>query len=199
MSIWRPEFEVALRMFAEISEEMAAAGASRPILVGGAAVEFYSASRMMTGDFDVVTPRDDLWVEVLRRRGFEQPHGFGSLRGWTHPELGFGFEVVGSALMESRADSSRVRVFLIDDDAEHAGDDEGEGKAYSVIPVEDLIADRVGQYHSGSARETLAQAQTLYNLYNDLNLSYLEQRIREETLNELGIDILAAPSGDAHV
>jgi hypothetical protein len=43
-SPYRPEFEAALRLFASVSEAMAASGFSRPILVGGAAAEFYSKS-----------------------------------------------------------------------------------------------------------------------------------------------------------
>jgi hypothetical protein len=40
MSPYRPAFEAALRMFAEVSEAMALRGLNRPVLVGGAAVEF---------------------------------------------------------------------------------------------------------------------------------------------------------------
>ena len=52
-SPYRPEFEAALRLFARVSEAMVARGLSRPILVGGAAVEYYSGSAVTTGDFDI--------------------------------------------------------------------------------------------------------------------------------------------------
>ncbi|MFV0278866.1 MAG: hypothetical protein ACK5HY_17035 [Parahaliea sp.] len=39
MSIYRPEFEAALKLLARISEAMAARGLPRPTLVGGGAVE----------------------------------------------------------------------------------------------------------------------------------------------------------------
>jgi hypothetical protein len=42
MPTYRPEFEAALRTFAAISQAMADQGLSRPVLVGGAAVEFYT-------------------------------------------------------------------------------------------------------------------------------------------------------------
>lgn len=45
---YRPEFEAALRLFARVSEAMAELGYSRPILVGGAAAEFYSKSAINT-------------------------------------------------------------------------------------------------------------------------------------------------------
>ncbi|WP_338014313.1 hypothetical protein [Sphingomonas cavernae] len=41
MSIFRPEFETALRLFAQISDDVAISGFPRPVLVGGAAVELY--------------------------------------------------------------------------------------------------------------------------------------------------------------
>ena len=57
MSAYRPQFEAALRLLAKMSEDMAELGFSRPVLVGGAAAEFYSASAISTGDFDLCTPR----------------------------------------------------------------------------------------------------------------------------------------------
>ena len=57
MNFYRPEFEAALRLFAKVSEDVERRGAARPILVGGAAVELYSASDIATGDFDLVTGR----------------------------------------------------------------------------------------------------------------------------------------------
>lgn len=93
-SPYRPEFEAALRLFARVSESMAARGLSRPVLVGGAAVEYYSGSALMTGDFDICSPWQDALDEELQRIGFVRPSGPGQLaRGWIHPKLklGFGF------------------------------------------------------------------------------------------------------------
>ncbi len=60
MTGYRPEFEAALRLFARVSEAMAARGCERPILVGGAAAEFYSRSAISTGDFDLCSPSQDI-------------------------------------------------------------------------------------------------------------------------------------------
>lgn len=57
-----------------------------------------------------------------------------------------------------------------------------------MIAVEDLIADRMGQFASGSAPEMREQAQALLTLYPDADRAYLERRIREETLGEHGIE-----------
>lgn len=183
MSIYRPEFEAALTTFAKVSEKVEAAGFQRPVLVGGAAVEFYSGSMIATGDFDVVTARSDIFERTLLEHGFVKPSGRGMLtRGWIHPDLKLGFEVVGSSLLEGHAD--RDRVMLID----------VSGEQFAIISVEDLIADRMGQYHSGTAPEMLGQAQTLFRLYQDADCSYLERRIREETANDYGVaDLQSKP------
>lgn len=53
-----------------------------------------------------------------------------------------------------------------------------------------MIADRLGQYASGTAPEMLQQARTLFSLYPDADLIYMERRIREETAGKHGIEIL---------
>jgi hypothetical protein len=184
MSTYRPEFEDALRVFASVSEAVESAGFQRPILVGGAAVEFYSASAIATGDFDVVTARRDVLEKALLQHGFEKPSGPGVLlRGWIHPDLRLGFEVVGTDLLDGHADRDTVQLI-----------DAGKGEHFAVISVEDLIADRMGQYHSGTAPEMLEQAKTLFKLYKDADITYMERRIREETANEYGVAELESAS-----
>ena len=177
MSIFRPQFEDALIVFAKVSEAVEQAGFQRPILVGGAAVELYSASEIATGDFDVVTARQDVFETALKDHGFIKPSGPGQFtRGWVHPELQLGFQVVGSSLLDGHADRRKVRLV-----------ETREGDQFAVIAVEDLIADRMGQYHSGTAEEMLGQARRLFSLHKDADLRYMEQRIREETANEYGV------------
>ena len=62
---YRPEFVAALRLFAQVSEAMHRWGFQRPILVGGAAAEFWSGSAINTGDFDLCTPRQDALEEAI--------------------------------------------------------------------------------------------------------------------------------------
>ncbi|WAC24213.1 hypothetical protein [Blastomonas sp. SL216] len=61
---YRPEFIAALRMFAQISEAMAMRGFTRPILVGGAAAEFYTGSAISTMDFDICCIADDTLAQA---------------------------------------------------------------------------------------------------------------------------------------
>jgi hypothetical protein len=182
MSVYRPEFEQALRAFARASEAMKRRGLEAPILVGGAAVELYSASAITTGDFDVVTGRQDAFEEALAALGFSRPAGAGHTPpGWVHPDLRLGFEVVSGSLLDGLAESERVRLFEFDPEG-----------AIAVISVEDMIADRMGQYESGTAPEMLEQARTLFTLHPDAELACLERRIREETSGEHGIASLEA-------
>lgn len=180
MGPWREDFVSGLELFGRVSAEMQRRGCTRPVLVGGAAVEIYSGGIIATGDFDIVVGRDDVLEDVFVAMGFERPRGAGvATRGWVYRDLRLGFEIVDSVLLDGAADRSRVRMF-----SSRAEDD------FEIISVEDLIADRMGQYASGSAPDMLGQAEILFDLYYDADMDYLERRIREETLNEHGIATL---------
>jgi hypothetical protein len=179
-SPYRPEFEAALRLFARVSEAMAKLGYNRPILVGGAAAEFYSKSAINTGDFDLCTPRQDVLEAEMIKVGFVHPKGPGQLtRGWIHPKLKLGFEVVANTPLDGAFD--RDTLALVENLEEGA---------FVIISLEDLIADRMGQYASGTASEHLGQAQILFSLHTSIDTAYLEKRIRYETQNEYGIEAL---------
>jgi hypothetical protein len=174
---WRPQFEAALAKLAEVSADLDARGFRPPILVGGAAVELYTQSAINTGDFDLVTAQQPELEAVLIEHGFVRPAGPGvATRGWIHPELALGFEVVGSRLLDGLADRDMVRIITIDDHGDIA-----------VIAIEDVIADRMGQYASGTAHEMLGQARALFRLSQRLDHDYMERRIREETAQAYGI------------
>lgn len=100
-------------------------------------------------------------------------------RGWIHPQLKLGFEVVSSTLLDGQADRERVMLLQIGD----------AGRA-AFIAIEDIIADRMGQYASGSAAEMLEQARALFELYPDADLDYMERRIRYESGGDYGLETL---------
>lgn len=181
MSFYRPEFEAALALFARISEAMMEKGLPRPILVGGAAAEFYSVSALTTGDFDLCTPYQTELEAEMRRHGFVKPKGGGQLlTGWIHPSLKLGFEIVADSPMDGNIDAAFLRLVR----------PIGETALFRIISVEDLIADRMGQYASGTARDRLEQARLLFALHPDLDLAYLERRIREESMGDYGVEDL---------
>lgn len=178
---WRPEFLDALRILARASEAMAERGLPRPVLVGGGAVEFYTGSAVMTGDLDLTTPAQLELEEELQKLGFVRPSGAGqSTRGWVHPHLGFGFEVVGDRPMGDTPDEVRTLVL-------RPFDDEG---GFRILSVEDMIADRMGQYASGTARSLLQQARLLYDLAGPLDQDYLDRRVRTESMGDYGVEDL---------
>ncbi len=177
---YRPEFEAAPRLFAAVSEAMSEKGFQRPILVGGAAAEFYSQSAINTGDFDICTPRQDALEDEMQKLGFVRPSGAGlSTRGWIHPKLKLGFEVVADTPLDGAFDRDKLAMV-----------DMARDGAFVVISVEDLIADRMGQYASGTAADRIGQAHALFNLQLNLDREYLDRRIKEETLDEYGIEAL---------
>ena len=156
---------------------MKARGLPAPILVGGAAVEIYSNSAIATGDFDVVTPVQAEFEQELRTLGFTKPQGIGHTPlGWVHPTLMLGFEVVSATLLDGMADHDRVALIDLDEDGVAA-----------IISIEDMIADRMGQYASGAAPEMLEQAKRLFILHRDADLDYMERRIRHESAGDYGI------------
>jgi hypothetical protein len=180
---YRPEFEAALRLFAQVSEAMYQRGLPRPILVGGAAAELYSASALMTGDVDICTTRQPELEEELQRLGCIRPAGAGQmLKGWIHPELKLGFEVVAEVPMDGNVDAAHIRLV----------EPIGESSLFRVISVEDLIADRMGQYASGTARDRFDQARILLALHPQADMDYLERRIREESMGDYGVEDLKA-------
>lgn len=178
MTPHRPELLRALTLLAELSEAMHRRGLPRPILVGGAAAEYFSGSALMTGDIDLTSPVQPELEDELARLGFVRPEGVGHTPlGWIHPDLRLGFEVVADTLMEGAVDYRRV--LLVEGIAADI--------AFAVIPIEDLIADRMGQYASGAAPEMREQARILYRLHPDLDMEYLDRRVRHETGNDYGI------------
>lgn len=151
------------------------------MLVGGGAVEFYTGSAVMTGDFDLTTPDQPELEEELQKLGFIRLSGPGkSTRGWVHPDLGFGFEVVGDRPMGGSVLSTELVMTQAVP---------GEPQMV-LLSIEDMIADRMGQYASGTAREMLGQAQTLYRLPISFDRAYLDCRIREESCGDYGIEDL---------
>lgn len=162
---------------------MRAKGYTRPVLVGGAAAEYYTGSALATGDFDLCSPVQAELEEEMRRHGFIKPSGPGkSTRGWIHPELQLGFEIVADLPMDGNVD--REHILLVED--------VGDGLSFAIIAVEDLIADRMGQYASGTARDRLDQARLLLRLNPDADKVYLDRRIREESSGDYGVSDIEA-------
>ena len=193
MSTHRPEFVKALQLLAKAFDEVVASGFERPIIVGGAAVEFYTGGAVVSGDFDVISAAGDELYRALLKQGFERPSGPGALlRGVHHPALGLGVEIVSGQLFDGASDKARVRIVSIG------------ANEVRMLPVEDLIADRMGQFAApaNADLEMLGQAVILYriarqNLADPLDEEYLDARIRQETAGSLDLAFLIGKAGAA--
>ncbi|MBO6888138.1 MAG: hypothetical protein JJ871_08730 [Thalassospira sp.] len=62
----------------------------------------------------------------------------------------------------------------------------------TFIAIEDLIADRMGQYDAppNMREDMLEQAAALLKLAENLDNAYLDKRIREETAGDFGLEFL---------
>ncbi len=166
----RAEYREAIALIARAVAALERRNIRSPILVGGAAVEFYTGGAITTGDFDFVTPYREEFFEELERVGFRRP-GQGEIsRALFHPSSGISVEVVSGQLMDGRADNERLVVVRLRDGA------------LRVIPIEDVIADRIGQALAGSRIDERMrnQAIRLYQLAGGVDRSYLDRRIAEE-------------------
>lgn len=66
----------------------------------------------------------------------------------------------------------------------------GGERGLRVLSLEDMIADRMGQYASGTARDMLEQSCKLLPLVSKANRDYLDRRIRTETDGDYGVEDL---------
>jgi hypothetical protein len=183
----RENFITGLSLIAEASDEMAARGLSRPVLVGGAAVELWTSSEVVTGDFDFVTENQAVFEEILQTKGFEKPGGIGMLqRGLHHAELLIGVEVVSGRVFDGNVPDDRLVMVSFDTGS------------LVVISVEDAIADRMGQYasHEASNGEMLGQAIAMLRIATEIDRDYLDKRIRVETLNSCVLEFLEERVGE---
>lgn len=172
MSSLPPDFWTALELLAKASSNYFAATGNRVVIVGGAAVSFYTQGAVLSGDFDLVA--DIGFEHFLLAEGFRKDSGPGQfLGGYHHPAIPrLGFEFVSGALFDGRADDEKLLAVPVIEDAE------------VVFPaIEDLIADRLGQYASSNNRSEAMRFQALpmFSLASEYDREYLKRRIVEET------------------
>jgi hypothetical protein len=174
LEVYRKEYLDALRLLSQAFDIAESRGASRPVIVGGSAVEYYTAGEIISGDFDLVTFRDDIVGEALMEVGFRREDRRGiRLGGFYHPELLIGVEFVSGALFDGRTDRQRLQIAIID---------ERQGAKVIFPPLEDMIADRLAQYASApeAHEDMLEQASLLTALAESLDTAYLRRRACEE-------------------
>ena len=180
MSSLPPDYWTALALLAAASDSYLKATGRRVVIVGGAAVSFYTQGQVLSGDFDMVA--DVAFERFMVAEGFKKEEGSDRfLGGYYHPDVPrLGFELVSGALFDGRSARDKILVVPVSGDAE------------VVFPaIEDLIADRLGQYASSGnkASDMLGQARLLFSLADEYDRAYLQRRIKEESGDpaEIGI------------
>jgi hypothetical protein len=100
--------------------------------------------------------------------------------GFYHPTLAIGVEFVSGGYFDGLGDRARMRLITM---------------ASGEIPVpaiEDMIADRLGQWEASHRRDDamLRQARLLKILADAVDTDYLSRRIAEETAGGCGPEVL---------
>lgn len=172
MSSLRPDYWTALELLAKASSHYFHSTGRRVVIVGGAAVAFYTQGAVMSGDFDMVADID--FERFLLAEGFQRDEGPGQfLGGYHHPDVPrLGFAFVSGSLFDGKSDDDKLLAVPVSKGVE------------VVFPaVEDLIADRLGQYAASTNRSAAMrfQAQLMFDLAGEYDRAYRKRRIIEET------------------
>jgi hypothetical protein len=144
-----------------------------PILVGGAAAAIRTGGQFMSADLDVVAADERAFARAMAATGFLAENRAGKeADDWYHPGFpAYAVDRVSGSYFGGKGDRGRLLRLVVRD------------YAALVIPsVEDLIADRLGQYATASRRDEsrLLQARALLKLSKKIDPDYLVRRIVDE-------------------
>ena len=133
----------------------------RPILIGGAALEFYTAGGYATADVDLALPSAPEVDAAFDRLGFEREGRY-----WHRMDLDLLFEAPAAAgLPGETAPRTEVEV---------------EGLPVEVIGVEDLLVDRLRAWVRWRSDEDGRWCSRLSALYGErMDWAYIERRVAE--------------------
>lgn len=169
----------ALELLGQVClEYRKASGGDEAWLVGGASVVILTDGEFHSGDFDLVASDSALFRDILLKHGFLDERGQGGRPGilqvgWMHPDHpNLGWQLVTGPLFDGRSDTSKKIAIELRPDSE------------LILPaVEDLIADRLGQFAAQDGRshhELVDQARTLFRLAKEIDGAYLKRRVVED-------------------
>lgn len=149
--------ERGARLASIIAEALRATGRD-PVLVGGAAVEFYTQGAYTTSDIDMVADGGKDLVDAMVRLGFEKIG-----KDFVDRKNGIYVEFPGSSLKASEK-TLKIRVG---------------SRAFRIISLEDLIVDRLNAFKFWRSLIDGANALMLLEL-GDSDENRLRKRAREE-------------------
>lgn len=161
-------------------------GIAPPFIVGGLAVEIYTAGDYMTSDIDLKGPREPLDRLLRERFGFVKAGG-----SYANAALGLYVDWLGEAPEAPHEDASRAQTVNL-----------GGGLSLRVIGVEDIVIDRLtaakhwrdqdSRLWAGEIIETVLAAGYV------LDVEYLKRRAAaEDVADELAAVLTESRGGDA--
>jgi excisionase family DNA binding protein len=163
ISAFADTLERRLVFVAVLSRGVEALGYAAPVVVGGHAVEFWTAGDYPTVDIDLAGASEPIG-DILGRWGFRREG-----RHWFDEALGIVVEVPAAAL----AKAQRERVASVD---------MGGIRAY-VLGIEDLIIDRLSACVHWKDEESCLWAVSLMRAARELDEAYLRERASEEDVS----------------
>lgn len=143
------------------------------VVVGGGAVEIYTAGHFSTGDIDLAVSDKNVTESLLQNLGFEK---VGMV--WVSEQLGVAVHVLGGPYS---GDYSKTRIFKL-------------GR-YSVrlAAVEDLIVNRLSaaKYWKGNVQAELEQAKALLRIHERrIDMTYLEELAKKNLVDDFLAEIM---------
>lgn len=149
-----------------------------PILVGGAALEFYTAGGYATKDVDLALPLSPRVDEAFARLGFEKEGRY-----WYREDLDLLFEAPAPEGLPGE-DAPRTEI-------------EVEGLRVVVIGVEDLLLDRLRAAVHWQSLDDGRWARRLATLYfEDLDLDYLGAKVAADEKERVELEAILSQARD---
>jgi len=134
-------------------------------LVGGQAIETYTAGQFTTGDIDITTTDREATEEILQRISFKKE---GMV--WLNEALGLAVHIVDSYPKRI----GKTRTFQVGP------------YTVRVVGIEDLIIDRLAAAKFWNSQRDSEQANVLFNSFRKkIDLQYLRERARQERVDDI--------------
>lgn len=165
-------FQRTIYLMSVLTEELEKKGI-KPVIIGGAAVEFYTRDWYATADIDLAIDKKyrEEFNEVMDEFGFDKEG-----RMWVREDLNLYIEIPGDI-----KDISRERLTEVETE---------EGHAY-VIGLEDIVFDRIEaaeHWNSGSDKEQAIRVGTAF--YDEIDWSYIRNKCKEDFSEEMLDEVL---------
>ena len=149
------------------------------VVVGGSAVEFYTAASYMTKDIDFIAKDDFQIAKLMRQLGFKIDEGYT----WYHPDTSVVIEFPQPPLSGDIKRTTKV---------------ETEYGIVEIIGIEDIILDRIKGRAFWQDNNSLPEMMLLAH-YDKIDFAYLHDQAKyelvEDVLNKAIKDVEAFKSG----